>query len=103
MCLRTAAKQEMIMRLVARLTLLVTCLAASGLTVAAPSPQERAIGARQGMMHLRAFNLGPLIGMLKGDIPYDAQQASTLAGNLQALLAVDMRRAWMQGSSNDDY
>src|SRR5699024_2939031 len=36
-------------------------------------------------------------------IPYDADQAGQLAANLQALLNVDMRSAWMQGTANDDY
>lgn len=80
------------MRLVAVLTLWVVSLSIA-LPALAASPQERAIDARQGMMHVRAFNLAPLIGMLKGDISYDAERASTLAHNLKAMLDMDMRSA----------
>lgn len=91
------------MRLVATLTLLIASMAVMLPTFAASSPEENAIEARQGMMHLRAFNLGPLVGMLKGKIPYDAAQAKNLANNLSALLDVDMRSAWMPGTSNKAY
>lgn len=90
------------MRLVAVLTLWVVSLSIA-LPALAASPQERAIDARQGMMHVRAFNLAPLIGMLKGDISYDAERASTLAHNLKAMLDMDMRSAWMKGTSTDTY
>lgn len=66
-------------------------------------PKKDAIKARQGEMQLRAFNAGPLFAMAKGDMPYDAEMAKTLANNLKALLEVDNGRAWMQGSSIEDY
>lgn len=65
--------------------------------------EESAIDARQGEMQLRAFNAGPLIAMAKGDIAYDADVAGTLANNLKVLLSLDNGRAWMQGTSNEDY
>lgn len=65
--------------------------------------EESAIDARQGEMQLRAFNAGPLIAMAKGDIAYDADTADKLANNLKVLLSLDNGRAWMQGTSNEDY
>jgi cytochrome c556 len=54
-------------------------------------------------MHVRAFNAGPLFAMAKGDMPYNAELAAKLAGNLKTLLAVDMGRAWIPGSDNKAY
>lgn len=90
------------MRSVASFMLLLVGLSMATCALA-DSPEERAIDARQGMMHMRAFNLAPLIGMLKGDIPYDADRASTLANNLKAMLDMDMSSAWMKGTSNENY
>ena len=77
-------------------------------TLAAPlsagnDPMEKAIKARQGEMQLRSFNAGPLFGMAKGKMDYDAELASKLAGNLKTLLDLDMGRAWPQGSDNKAY
>jgi len=65
--------------------------------------KEDAIEARQGEMQLRSFNAGPLVAMAKGDIAYDAEMASTVANNLKVLLELDNGRAWMQGTSNEDF
>ena len=37
-----------------------------------PSPAERAVGYRQGVFHAIAWNFGPMAGMVKGEIPFDA-------------------------------
>jgi cytochrome c556 len=62
-----------------------------------------AIKARQGEMQLRAFNVGPLFGMAKGKIDYDAGLAAKLAGNLKLMLDLDNGRAWAKGSDNEHY
>jgi cytochrome c556 len=54
-------------------------------------------------MQLRAFNVGPLFGMAKGKIDYDAEMAKKLAGNLKLMLDLDNGRAWAQGSDNENY
>ena len=66
-------------------------------------PNLKLIKARQGEMQLRAFNAGPLFGMAKGNIPYDAEMAASLAANLKMLLDLDMGRAWAQGTDNENY
>lgn len=91
------------MRSVAALTLLIVGLSVAMPVSAADSPEERAINARQGVMHIRVFNVAPLFAMLKGDIPYDAEMASTLANNLKVMLKMEMGRAWMEGTSNEVY
>jgi cytochrome c556 len=84
------------------------CLLIIGLTLAAPGfagkdPLKNAIKARQGEMQLRAFNVGPLFGMAKGKIDYDADLAKKLAGNLKLMLDLDNGRAWAKGSDIDNY
>lgn len=61
------------------------------------------IKARQGDMYIRAHNLGPLVAMAKGKMPYDSVLASQLAGNLKRLLDLDTSRDWPPGSDNKAY
>ncbi len=84
------------------------CLLAFGLGLtasgfAAQDANQKAIKARQGEMQLRAFNAGPLFGMAKGQVDYDAALASKLAGNLKLMLDLDNGRAWAAGSHNEAY
>lgn len=91
------------MRTALVLPLLIAGLAAAAPVLAADSPEEAAIKAREGVMHIRAFNLGNLVAMVKQEVPYDADAAQTYAGNLKTLNQVDMRSAWMEGTSVDQY
>jgi len=84
------------------------CLLIIGLTLAAPSfaakdPNLKLLKARQGEMQLRSFNVGPLFGMAKGKMEYNAELAATLANNLKTQLELDMGRAWKKGTGNDAY
>ena len=84
------------------------CLLVIGITLsitayAAQDPLKSAIKARQGEMQLRQFNVGPLFGMAKGKIDYDAEMAKKLAGNLKLMLDLDNGRAWAPGSDNEKY
>ena len=84
------------------------CLLVAGLTLAAPGfaakdPNLKLIKARQGEMQLRSFNTGPLFGMAKGEIEYDAELATKLANNLKTQLSLDMGRAWKKGTDIDAY
>ena len=91
------------MRIHTRLGLLLAGLALVATSHANQDPLEKAIKARQGEMQLRAFNAGPLFGMAKGQIEYDAELAKKLAGNLKVLLDLDNGRAWAPGSHNEAY
>lgn len=83
------------------------CLLIIGASLTAPGfakdPLKSAIKARQGEMQLRSFNAGPLFGMAKGEIDYDAELASKLAANLKLLLDLDTSRHWPKGSDIDNY
>ena len=87
----------------------VLFLTSLGLMFCAPSfaadddPNLVLIKARQGDMEIRSFSAGPLFGMAKGKIPYDAEQAAKLANNLKVLLQLDMGRAWAPGTGKDNY
>ncbi len=91
------------MRIASRLCLLIIGLTLTAPGIAAQDPLKNAIKARQGEMQLRAFNVGPLFGMAKGQIDYDAEMAKKLAGNLKLLLDLDNGRAWAKGSDIDNY
>ena len=68
---------------------------------AGDDPLLKAIKARIGEMELRSFNAGPLFGMAKGDIEYDAEMAATLARNLLIMTTMDNGRMWPEGSDNE--
>ena len=91
------------MKLTSKIALLVLGAALTAPASADKDPMEKAIKARQGEMQLRSFNAGPLFGMAKGKMDYDAELASKLANNLKTLLDLDMGRAWPQGSDNKAY
>ena len=47
-------------------------LFATGVSAAEPTPAERAVAYRQGVYHAIAWNFGPMAGMVKKEIPFDA-------------------------------
>lgn len=62
---------------------------------------EKAVEARQGLMKVVAFNLGPLGAMAKGEMEYDAEIAKTSAENLAALSAMNTGAMWPAGSDSE--
>ncbi len=91
------------MKLATRLCLLIAGLALAAPGFAAKDPNLKLIKARQGEMQLRAYNVGPLFGMAKGKMEYDAGLASKLANNLKTQLSLDIGGAWKQGTDNEAY
>ena len=91
------------MKTVSQIGLLLVGLSLTTPGFAGKDPLMNAIKARQGEMQLRAFNAGPLFGMVKGKMDYDADLAAKLAGNLKLMLDLDNGRAWAEGSANDNY
>lgn len=61
---------------------------------------EGAVKARQALMQLYSYNLGLLGEMAKTTVPYDAEAATSAAGNLMALMAIDQSTLWPQGSDS---
>jgi len=70
---------------------------------AAKDPNLKLIKARQSEMQLKLFNSGPLFGMAKGKIEYNAELAAMLANNLLLQTQLDMGRAWAEGTDNVAY
>lgn len=66
-------------------------------------PNLDLIAARKGEMTLRSFFLGPLVGMAKGEVPYDAAKAAQLAANLKHLGGLEMGPAWAPGTDLSKY
>jgi cytochrome c556 len=66
-----------------------------------PSPQERAVKARQSLMTLRAYNISILGAMAKGDREYDADAAALAAANLATLSGLWMPDAWAAGTDSE--
>ncbi len=57
----------------------------AGAAFAASHGANPAIGARKAQMALQGFNVGQLASMAKGETPYDAAVAATLAEDMVAL------------------
>ena len=91
------------MKFVTQLGLLLVGLSVIAPAYAAKDPNLKLIKARQSEMQLRSYNAGPLFGMAKGKMEYDAEMATNLANNLKMLLDLDMGRAWAQGTDNEAY
>ncbi len=84
------------------------CLTIIGLSLMVPAfaakdPNLQIIKARQSIMQLRFFNAGPLFGMAKGKIDYNAELASTLSNNLLLMTKMNNGRAWAKGTDNVAY
>ena len=69
---------------------------------ATPDPMEKAVKARQGYMQVNAFNMGILAAMVKGEAPYDAEQAATAANNIKLSSMMKNKAMWVPGSGNDN-
>ena len=87
----------------ARWILVVTGLSLAFAVSAAEDPNEKAIGARQAVMKLQSWYAGPLFGMAKGDIDYDADMARSYAEHLSMMASVDGGAMWPQGTDNVAY
>lgn len=88
------------------MSLRLPILAAVGvLTAALPAFADNiddAIKARQGYYQVVKLNAGALFAMAKGDVPYDADAATSHARNLELLSQLNNSAMWPAGSSNAD-
>lgn len=64
---------------------------------------EKAIGTRQGFMKLVVWEAGPLFGMAKGEVPYDAEAAKMHAANLKTLSDYPYPSLFVAGSSDAEF
>lgn len=63
---------------------------------------EKSIAARQGFMKLVGGEAGPLFGMAKGKMAYDADSAKLHAANLKALADFKIEGYFVAGTSSED-
>jgi len=63
---------------------------------------DKAIDARQGFMDVVSWEAGPLFGMAKGEVAYDAATAQANADNLNSLVQYNFARLFVEGSSKAD-
>lgn len=80
----------------AGLTLAVSALAAG-------DPNEKAIKARKAVMTLQSWYAGPLFGMAKGDLEYDADMASAGAAALNTMATIKGDLMWPPGTDSGAY
>jgi len=68
----------------------------------APDMKDKAIATRQGFMKLVVWEAGPLFGMAKGEMDYNADQAKAHAVNLKGLSKYPVEALFVPGTSNAD-
>lgn len=66
------------------------------------SQEEQDLGSRKALMRLFSREAGPLFGMAKGDVPYDAEQAGLRARNLAALAQYAGHDLFLPGTSAEE-
>jgi len=67
-----------------------------------PDKEDKAILARQGYMKLVVWEAGPLFGMAKGAMDYNADIAKARAANLKAISQYPVENLFLPGTSNED-
>ncbi len=86
-----------------RIALSSAALALAGFVVAGDVAAQSAadtVAARQSQFKLLAFNIGPLVGMAQGNMPYDAAMAQAAADNLVAVASLNQARLWPEGTDS---
>lgn len=84
------------------LTLCSAIFLVPSISQSAPDKEDKAIAARQGYMKLVVWEAGPLFGMAKGKMDYNAEEASAHAANLKALSQYPVETLFIPGTSNAD-
>ena len=86
---------------VAALAMALAVFTGSGVA-SAQEDHSGAVKARQAYMQLNGFYMGQLAAIAKGQVPYDAAQATGVANSLLALASMDVGAMWPPGSGNDN-
>jgi len=84
--------------------LLATALAALALPAFAQDDDDlrKAVEVRQGMYKLYGNYIGPLGGMARGKMDYDAETAQRAAESLAAVASIDRSGFFPEGTSSND-
>ena len=85
----------------AALAMALAVFTGSGMA-SAQEDHSGAVKARQAYMQLNGFYMGQLAAIAKGQVPYDAAQATGIANSLMALATMDVGAMWPPGSGNDN-
>ena len=85
----------------AALAMALAVFTGSGMA-SAQEDHSGAVKARQAYMQLNGFYMGQLAAVAKGQVPYDAAQATGIANSLLALASMDVGAMWPPGSGNDN-
>ena len=85
----------------AALAMALAVFAGTG-AASAQEDHSGAVKARQAYMQLNGFYMGQLAAIAKGQVAYDAAQASGLANSLLTLATMDVGAMWPSGSGNDN-
>ncbi len=85
----------------AALAMALAVFTGSGMA-SAQEDHSGAVKARQAYMQLNGFYMGQLAAIAKGQVPYDAAQATGVANSLLALASMDVGAMWPPGSGNDN-
>ena len=89
------------MKILAASTLVSAAMLVTVPAVQADDAVEKAIKARQGVMQLYSHYAGPLFGMAKGELDYDAALAASLADSLNTVVNLSGARMWPPDSHNE--
>ena len=84
---------------VAALAMAVAVFAGTDMA-SAQEDHSAAVKARQAHMQLNGFFMGQLAAIAKGQVPYDAAQATGVVNSLLALNTMDVGAMWPPGSDN---
>ena len=85
----------------AALAMALAVFTGSGMA-SAQEDHSGAVKARQAYMQLNGFFMGQLAAIAKGQVPYEAAQATGVAKSLLALSTMDAGAMWPPGSGNDN-
>jgi cytochrome c556 len=86
--------------------LIAAALAAALATPLAAQTDEAAqaaVNARQSMMTLFSYNLGPMALMAQGRLDYDAATAQAAADNLYSVSRHSQERFWPEGTAHGEF
>lgn len=78
--------------------IVLTGIALSPLALSHYDDKEAAQSYRQSWFALMASNFGPMMAMVKGDIPWQEDQMAGYADQLAALTTLDVMRGFVDGS-----
>lgn len=85
-------------------TVLTLCICALLASVATHADEyESEIKARQAFMQILAYNNGMLAAMVRGKVPYDAEQATIAARNVSLAASMNNGSMWPAGSDLDSH